>query len=75
MPNLHAAILLGLSLATRAHGGGAWATKGDIEALRDVEGRVVDEIRRMEKMEKHDEAIRKKSDGIRRRDPQGSAAA
>ena len=38
--------------------------QGDIEALHDVEGRVEDEIRRMEKMEKHNEAIRKNSDAI-----------
>ena len=58
---LHAAILLGLGLATR---GKRVGDQGDIEALRDIEGRIEDEIRRMEKMEKHNEAIRKNSDGI-----------
>jgi hypothetical protein len=58
---LHAAILLGLGLATRGKRVGG---QGDIEALRDVEGRIEDEIRRTEKMEKHNESIRKNSDGI-----------
>lgn len=58
---LHAAILLGLGLATR---GKRVGDQGDIEALRDMEGRIEDELRRMDKMEKHNEAIRKNSDGI-----------
>jgi hypothetical protein len=60
-PYLHAAILLGLGLATR---GRTVADQGDLEALRDVEGRIEDELRRLEKMEKHNEGIRKNSDGI-----------
>jgi hypothetical protein len=60
-PYLHAAILLGLGLATR---GKTVGTQGDLEALRDVEGRIEDELRRLEKMEKHNEGIRKNSDGI-----------
>jgi hypothetical protein len=40
------------------------ADQGDLEALRDVEGRIEDELRRLEKMEKHNEGIRKNSDGI-----------
>jgi len=60
-PYLHAAIMLGLGLATRAHNVG---DQGDIDALRDIEGRIEDEVRRLEKMEKHNEAIRKNSDGI-----------
>jgi hypothetical protein len=60
-PYLHAAILLGLGLATR---GKSVGDQGDLEALRDVEGRIEDELRRLEKMEKHNEGIRKNSDGI-----------
>lgn len=59
-PCLHAAILLGLGLATR----GTVGDQTDLEALRDVEGRIEDELRRLEKMEKHNEGIRKNSDGI-----------
>lgn len=58
---LHAAILLGMCLATRGKRVGG---QGDIEALRDMEGRIEDELRRMRKMEKHNEAIRKNSDDI-----------
>lgn len=60
-PYLHAAVLLGLGLATR---GGRVGDPSDIEALRDIEGRIEDELRRLEKMEKHNEGIRKNSDGI-----------
>jgi hypothetical protein len=60
-PYLHAAILLGLGLVTR---GRTLGGQGDLEALRDVEGRIEDELRRLEKMEKHNESIRKNSDGI-----------
>src|SRR5262249_44184386 len=58
---LHAAVPLGLGLATR---GKRVGDQGDIEALRDIEGRIEDELRRLEKMEKHNEGIRKNSDGI-----------
>jgi hypothetical protein len=47
-PYLHAAVLLGLGLATR---GKRARNQGDIEALRDIEGRIEDELRRLEKME------------------------
>jgi hypothetical protein len=60
-PYLHAATLLGLGLSTR---GKTVGDQGDLEALRDVEGRIEDELRRLEKMEKHNEGIRKNSDGI-----------
>jgi hypothetical protein len=60
-PYLHAAILLGLGLATR---GRTMGEQGNVEALRDIEGRIEDELRRLEKMEKHNEGIRKNSDGI-----------
>jgi hypothetical protein len=39
-------------------------SEGDLEALRDIEGRIEGELRRLEKMEKHNEGIRKNSDGI-----------
>ena len=60
-PYLHAAIMLGLGLATR---GKTVGDQGDLVALRDIEGRIEDELRRLEKMEKHNEGIRKNSDGI-----------
>jgi hypothetical protein len=60
-PYLQAAILLGLGLATRARTVGG---QGELEALRDIEGRIEDELRRLEKMEKHNEGIRRNSDGI-----------
>lgn len=60
-PYLHAAVLLGLGLATR---GKRVRDQGDMEALRDMEGRIEDKLRRLEKMEKHNEGIRKNSDGI-----------
>jgi hypothetical protein len=44
-PYLHAAILLGMGLATR---GKRVGDQGDIEALRDIEGRIEDELRRLE---------------------------
>jgi hypothetical protein len=60
-PYLQAAILLGLGLTTRVKTVGG---QGDLEAMRDIEGRIEDELRRLEKMEKHNEGIRKNSDGI-----------
>jgi hypothetical protein len=60
-PYLHAAVLLGPCLATRAK---AVRDQGDLEALRDVEGRIEDELRRLDKMEKHNEGIRKNFDGM-----------
>jgi hypothetical protein len=57
---LHAAVLLGLSLATRGKRG----DQGDIEALSDVQGRIEEELRRIEKIEKLNGAIRKNSDDI-----------
>jgi hypothetical protein len=60
-PYLHAAVLLGLGLASR---GKTVGDQGDLEALRDIEARIEDELRRLEKMEKHNEGIRKNSDGI-----------
>lgn len=58
---LHAAILLGVGLVTRTKTTG---DAGDIAALHDIEKRIEDEIGRLEKMEKHSEAIRKNVDGI-----------
>jgi hypothetical protein len=58
---LHAAILLGLGLVTRAR---AVGDGGNISALRDVEGRIEDEVRRLERFEKSNDQIRKHSDTI-----------
>jgi hypothetical protein len=58
---LHAAILLGLALATRVRTVG---DQGDLKALREIEERIEDELQRLERMEKHTESIRKSSDGI-----------
>src|SRR5262245_29361174 len=60
-PYLQAAILLGLCLTTRVKTVGG---QGDLEAMRDIEGRIEDELQRLEKMEKYNEGIRKNSDGI-----------
>ncbi|MBA3640882.1 MAG: hypothetical protein H0W53_16780 [Acidobacteria bacterium] len=58
---LHAAILLGMALVMRVRTTG---DAGDIAALRDIEARIEAELSRLEKMEKHSEAIRKNVDGI-----------
>jgi hypothetical protein len=58
---LHAAILLGIGLVTRSKTAG---DAGDIAALRDIEMRIEGELNRLEKMEKHSDAIRKNVDGI-----------
>jgi septal ring factor EnvC (AmiA/AmiB activator) len=58
---LHAAILLGMGLVMRVR---ASADAGDLVALRDVEARIEAELSRLEKMEKHSEAIRRNVDGI-----------
>jgi hypothetical protein len=58
---LHAAVLLGMALVMRVRTSG---DVGDIAALRDVEARIEGELSRLEKMEKHSEAIRKNVDGI-----------
>jgi hypothetical protein len=58
---LHAAILLGMGLVTRTR---TASDAGDIAALRDIEGRIENELGRLEKMEKHSDAIRKNVDGI-----------
>lgn len=60
-PYLHAAALLGMALVTRSQTPG---NPGDIAALRDIESRIEAELSRLEKMEKHSEAIRKNVDGI-----------
>jgi hypothetical protein len=58
---LHAAILLGMGLVTRVRTAG---DAGDIAALRDIESRIESELGRLDKMEKHGDAIRKNVDGI-----------
>jgi hypothetical protein len=60
-PYLHAAILLGLCLASRTRTVGS---EGDLSALRDIEGRIEDELGRLEKMKKLNDGIRQNSDGI-----------
>ena len=60
-PYLNAAVLLGMALVTRTQTAG---DAGDIAALRDIEARIESELSRLEKMEKHSEAIRKNVDGI-----------
>jgi hypothetical protein len=60
-PYLHAAVLLGIALVTRAN---AVGDEGDLEALRDIEGRIVSELARLEKMRKSNDSIRKNSDAI-----------
>jgi hypothetical protein len=58
---LHAALLLGMALVTRTK---LLGDVGDITALRDVEGRIAAELDRLEKMEKHNEGIRRNCDGL-----------
>lgn len=58
---LHAALLAGLSLATRRK---ALADSGDIKALEDVGQRIEAEISRLGKMKQHNESIRRNSDSI-----------
>ncbi len=50
-----------MALVTRTRTAG---DPGDIAALRDIETRIESELSRLEKMEKHSEAIRKNVDGI-----------
>jgi len=59
--HLHAAILLGMGLATRIRTTG---DEGDISALRDIESRIEGELARLEKMEKCSGSIRKNVDDI-----------
>jgi hypothetical protein len=58
---LHAAILLGMGLVTRTRTAG---DTGDITALRDIESRIEGELGRLDKMEKHSDAIQKHVNGI-----------
>jgi len=60
-PYLHAAILLGMALVTRAK---ATGDAGDIAALHDIENRIDGELSRFAKMEKHSESIRRNADEI-----------
>ena len=60
-PYLHAAILLGLGLVSRAR---AMGDEGDIAAMRDIEGRIETELGRLERMEKSNDQIRRHSDSI-----------
>ena len=58
---LHAAVLLGMALVIRTKTTG---DAGDIAALRDIEGRIETELSRLDRMEKHSDAIRRNSEGI-----------
>src|SRR3569623_168692 len=58
---LHAAILLGMALVSRAKTTG---DAGDIAALRDIEARIENELARLERMEKHSDTIRRHVDGL-----------
>lgn len=58
---LHAAILLGVGLVTRAKTVG---DTGDITAIHDLETRIENELNRLAKMEKHNESIKKSADNI-----------
>jgi hypothetical protein len=58
-PYFHAALLLGMALVTRCQTAGE---PGDIAALQDVEARIENELGRLEKMEKYNDAIRRNSD-------------
>jgi hypothetical protein len=60
-PSLHAAVLLGMALVTR---GKTVGDAGDIAALHEMESRIESELSRLEKMERHNESIRKSSDHI-----------
>jgi len=60
-PYLHAAVLLGLTLVTRKKTQG---DPGGINALHDIEGRIEGELARLDKMEKHNDTIRRNSDNI-----------
>ena len=58
---LQAAVMLGMGLATRSKTVGE---PSDINALRDIEARIEAELKTLGSMEKHNESIRKNSDGI-----------
>jgi hypothetical protein len=60
-PYFRAAILLGMALVTRAK---ALADASDITALRDVEARIEGELGRLEKMEKHNDGVRRGWEGM-----------
>ncbi|MEZ4447337.1 MAG: hypothetical protein R3B72_50130 [Polyangiaceae bacterium] len=60
-PYLHAALLLGLALATRKRHIG---DPGDLQALADIEQRITAEISRLDKIRKANEGIRRQSDTI-----------
>ena len=49
------------SLASRTRTVGS---DGDLHALQDIEGRIEDELQRLDKMKKHNDGIRQNSDGL-----------
>jgi hypothetical protein len=60
-PYLHAAVLLGMALVTRAK---TLGDASDIEALQDIESRIEGEVTRLEKIEKYNDSIRKSAENI-----------
>lgn len=60
-PYLHAAVILGLALASRQH---RPADEGNVEALADIEHRINQELRRHETMHKLAESIRKDAEKL-----------
>jgi hypothetical protein len=58
---LQAAVMLGMALVARTRTTGDSA---DITALRDVEARIEAELSRLDKMQRHSDAIRRNVDGI-----------
>jgi hypothetical protein len=60
-PYLHAAVLLGVGLVTRAK---AVGDAGDITAVHDLESRIEHELNRLSKMEKHNESIKRSAENL-----------
>ncbi len=60
-PYLRAAVFLGLALVTRTRTAG---DAGDIAALRDVESRLESELARLDRLERHNENVRRGCEGI-----------
>jgi hypothetical protein len=60
-PYFEAALILGMALATRTK---ANASEGDLQALQEVEQRLVQELNRLDKIRKSAEAIRRHAESI-----------
>ena len=70
-PNLRAALMAGLAMSTRRSQG---AEQGDLDALSDVEKRMLTEIERLKKMQKASERITKGADDIQEEIRKGKRA-